>query len=170
MGRSTPIGTVTAGSGVPSVSGSHTARWAADPERRGLVRSTPDEHDRAWANRNALVRAAVALLAATGHDPDVARCASAGCALALLDAVQRCDLVHRLAALDLDVSGAASEHGAPPGDPAQALEAFDQALVAGIDAVRTCRQTIHPVGRCWFTSLPDGDGCREVLAAGHQVR
>ena len=170
MARSTPIGTGTASSDAPSVGGSHTARWSTDPGRHDLVCSTPDERDRAWAARNALVRTAIALLAATRHDPDIARCASAGCALAPLDAAERCDLVHRLAALDVDGGGAATGHGVAPDDPARALEAFDQALVAGLDAVRTCRQTVHPVGHCWFTALPGGDGCRDVLAAGHRIR
>lgn len=39
---------------------------AADRGHRELVCSTPAERDRAWSARNALVRAAIALLAA-GH-------------------------------------------------------------------------------------------------------
>ena len=171
MGRSTPIGTVTADGDATSADAPDAGTWTADQAHHELVCSTPAELDQAWAARNALVRAAIALLTATGHDPDVARCAAAGCALAELDAVERCELVHHLAALDLDVVPVATDDpDLPPERPARALEVFDRALVAGLDAVRACRRTVHPIGRCWFTSLPGGDGCRQVLAAGHRVR
>ena len=170
MGRNTPIDTVTTNGDAPSANGPLVSTRSADRVQLDLLCSAPAELDQAWDARNGLVRAAIALLTATGHDPDVARCAAAGCALAPLDAVERCDLVHHLAALDLDVAPGETDSGVPPRDAVRALEAFDQALVAGLDAVRTCRRTVHPIGRCWFTSLPGGDGCRQVLAAGHRVR
>lgn len=58
---------------------------------------------------------------------------------------------------------------APVQEPADAIDAFRAALADAVDAVRACRQTLHPVGQCWFTTVPGDDGCGEILQLAHRL-
>jgi hypothetical protein len=133
------------------------------PRQQTLARSGPGEIADAHLHLERLLASAAALDDAAAHDPDVAVCGDAGCQLAVLpDGAELCALADRLAALHR------GPHPAPlPLD--QATRRFRAALLASLDAVRTCRQTAHPVGTCWFAAVPDVDGCGEVLRLAHRA-
>ena len=48
------------------------------------------------------------------------------------------------------------------------VEQFRDALTDALDAVRYCRLTEHPAGRCWFATAATGPGCGEVLRLAHR--
>ncbi len=125
------------------------------PERawEGLARCGPDDLTRARSSRDLLLASARALAEALDHDPDRADCRD-----------EWCGLVHRLA--NVAPGHATSQKTLRVGD---AIRRFEVALADSVDAVRRCRQTEHGAGRCWFTSLPDIDGCGEVLRAAHRL-
>ncbi len=54
-------------------------------------------------------------------------------------------------------------------DRPTAEAAFRDALVHSLDAVRTCRQTLHVSGACWFADVAGEDGCGEVLRTAHAL-
>lgn len=56
-----------------------------------------------------------------------------------------------------------------PIDLVAAEAGFRDALTASVEAVRTCRQTLHVSGACWFAAAPGDDGCGEVLRAAHEL-
>jgi hypothetical protein len=126
----------------------------------GLARSTTVEQATAWHHREALIAAAVTLVSSAGHDPDRASCDEASCRLAD-DRV--CDVAHRLARLP----------GAPAASPARPIDEaaawFTVALTAAADAIRHCRQTVHPGHGCWFSADTGHDGCGEVLHLMHRL-
>lgn len=126
-----------------------------------LTLGTPTDLADARHLRDVLLASARDLVNAIGHDPDRGNCASAGCALATGTDETRCGLVHRLARVEEGTSSAA--------DVRRALLAFDAALARSVDAVRRCRQIEHGMGHCWFSTLPGGDGCGEVLRAAHRL-
>ena len=71
---------------------------------------------------------------------------------------------------ELAVRLAADEDGpAPVREPSAAISSFRAALADGVEAVRACRQTLHPVGQCWFSTEPGDDGCGEVLHLAHRL-
>ncbi|MDX1512027.1 MAG: hypothetical protein R3249_11810 [Nitriliruptorales bacterium] len=72
-----------------------------------------------------------------------------------------CSLARRLSGLDVDTS----DH--PPADDLPG--AFVRALEHSFEAVRTCRQTLHPAGMCWFAGVEGVDGCGEILQAAHAL-
>lgn len=72
-----------------------------------------------------------------------------------------CSLARRLSALDLDTG----DHRPAPDLPG----AFVLALANSFEAVRTCRQMLHPAGMCWFAGVEGVDGCREILQAAHAL-
>lgn len=127
-----------------------------------LARSGPAELADARSHLARLLESAAVLQLAAAHDPDVALCADADCGLARVDdGPELCVLADRLAGL---------HRGATPSGVGldRAVQRFRVALVASLDAVRACRQTAHPVGTCWFTAVPDVDGCGEVLRLAHR--
>jgi hypothetical protein len=128
-----------------------------------LARSGPAELADARLHLAQLLHDAAVLHASAAHDPDVARCADAGCGLdGRATGDELCALADRLAPL----------HSGPVARDVplhQAEERFRQALVTSLDAVRACRQTAHRSGTCWFSPLPDVDGCSEVLRLAHRV-
>jgi hypothetical protein len=130
--------------------------------RPELARSGPSELADARLHRDRLLSSAAVVHAAAAHDPDIARCEDAACRLPeVRDGAALCALADRLADL----------HAGPPPERLDleiAVERFRQALIDSLDAVRACRQTSHPVGRCWFASVPGVDGCGEVLQAAHR--
>jgi hypothetical protein len=139
---------------------------------RPSVRLTADETgelDLARAHLHALVCAAQRLVGLAEHDPDVGDCGAAGCRLAAIEhGPTLCALAQRLSLLDAPRShDAAPDAAAPHDDPERALADFRLALMASLDAVRTCRSVGHAEGRCWFSTSPDADGCGEVLRAAH---
>lgn len=140
----------------------HLRGWTSDV----LARCGPDELLQARASRDLLLASARGLVAIIGHDPDRAECTDAGCALAGDPDDERCGLVHRLASIVEEDRERAVPH-------VESLEAatrrFEVALTEVVAAVRRCRQTEHGAGRCWFASLPDVDGCGEVLRAAHRL-
>jgi hypothetical protein len=127
-----------------------------------LARSGPAELADARNHLDHLLASAAALHAAAAHDPDIAVCEEADCRLpSVADGDELCALADRLAAL----------HTGPPPPPLpidRAVARFRRALVDALDAVRACRQTAHPVGSCWFATVPDVDGCGEVLRIAHR--
>lgn len=129
---------------------------AADAD---LTRSGAHEQATAWLHREALVAAAAVLVASAGHDPDRADCDEAACRLADRSL---CDVAHRLARLP----------EAPAVAPMQPIELatdrFTAALMASADAIRHCRQTVHPGRGCWFGAAAP-DGCGEVLRLLHRL-
>ncbi len=138
------------------------ARTGRDATVSGLARSSPGELAAARHHLEDLLAAARALHAAAGHDLDTVRCEDAGCRLAgLADGPQLCAVAHHLTRV---VDGPAADL-----DLGSALEAFRSALTTALDAVRTCRQTAHPSGTCWFASSPHVDGCGEVLHLAHRT-
>jgi hypothetical protein len=133
------------------------------PRQQTLARSGPADVADAQLHLEQLLASAAALHDAAAHDPDVAVCGDAGCQLpALPDGPELCALADRLAAL---------HHGSPPAPlpVEQAIRRFRGALLGSLDAVRTCRQTAHPIGTCWFATVPDVDGCGEVLRLAHRA-
>jgi hypothetical protein len=58
-------------------------------------------------------------------------------------------------------------HGVPPSTDLPG--AFVEALKDSFKAVRTCRQTLHPAGMCWFARADSEDGCAEILRAAHAI-
>lgn len=56
-----------------------------------------------------------------------------------------------------------------PTDLAAADARFREVLVSSLESVRTCRQTLHVTGGCWFSDRPHTDGCGEVLRAAHAL-
>lgn len=137
---------------------------------RPSTRLTADETgelDLARTHLAALVVAAHRLVAAAGHDPDLADCAAARCQLAEVEhGPQLCALAHRLSVLDPGGPATAAPAG-DDGDVTRALGDFRLALVESLDAVRTCRSVGHAEGRCWFAPTTGTDGCGEVLRAAH---
>lgn len=149
-------------------------RSTAAEQQAVLTRWTPDELAQARQRRDALLGTARMLVRAIDHDPDLADCAGAGCALAGWSDGDRCGLVHRLAGLDEGAVAWTHETTEEPIDPGscsvtRANRAFEVALTDAVDAVRRCRQTQHGAGRCWFSSVPDVDGCGEILRAAHRL-
>lgn len=141
-----------------------TARTDRPPAAadRGLARSSGTDLRLAWQHRDALVLAAVAVVAACGHDPDVARCTSAGCHLAgLSDGEAVCAVAHALSR----VPDAPRLRVVP--SAAEVVAEFRAQLVAAADAIRHCRQAEHGTGVCWFSPIPGDDGCRPVLRLLH---
>jgi hypothetical protein len=139
------------------------------PTQDRLSRTQTGEIDLARAHLARLVLASRGLVAAAGHDPDRAACDEAGCGLAGLEhGPERCHLAQRLALLEV-----VDAEVPPPNTPAAPLERavarFDHATVESLDAVRTCRQTGHPGGACWFSPSPGHDGCGEVLRLAHRA-
>jgi hypothetical protein len=132
-----------------------------------LARCGPDELAQAHRRRDVLLDRARVLARIIAHDPDLADCADAGCALAGGSDRARCGLVHRLADVE-DVPATTSAISYEP-NLALATRRFEAALTGAIDAVRRCRQTEHGSGRCWFAAVPDVDGCGEVLRAAHRL-
>jgi hypothetical protein len=130
--------------------------------RPELARSGPAELADAHQHLQHLITSAAAVHAAAAHDPDIAVCEDAACRLPEVgDGAALCALADRLADL----------HPGPPPertDLALAVARFRRALIASLDAVRACRQTAHPTGRCWFAAVPGVDGCGEVLQAAHR--
>jgi hypothetical protein len=129
-----------------------------------LARSGAAEMDAARHHLDALVAAAQRLVAAAGHDPDRGDCASAGCGLQTFpDGDPLCATAHRLGVLrvpDADLSHVHLD---------VAVLRFQRALTEALDAVRTCRQTAHPSGACWFSAVPGVDGCGDVLRLAHRL-
>jgi hypothetical protein len=127
-----------------------------------LATSGPAELADAQHHLQRLLASAAVLQAATEHDPDIAVCKDAACRLPEVeDGAELCALADRLAGL----------HTGPapvtiPFD--RAVPAFRAALVGALAAVRACRQTAHPVGSCWFSTIPGIDGCGEVLRIAHR--
>ena len=139
---------------------------------RPSARLTADETgelDLARAHWHALVSASTRMVLLAGHDPDVADCAAAGCALATVEhGPVLCSLAHRLSSLRAPGDDPATAHAAGPGDDHDRTVAeFRLALVESLDAVRTCRSVGHAQGHCWFSPPPGADGCGEVLRAAH---
>lgn len=130
----------------------------------GLARCGPDDLTRARTSRDLLLASARVLAEILDHDPDRADCRDARCAMAGDQGGERCSLVHRLA--NVEAGHAHSHETLRVGD---AIRRFESALADSVDAVRRCRQTEHGSGRCWFASLPDVDGCGEVLRAAHRL-
>lgn len=151
----------------PGASRASGARVRARPEHgqpdADLARTPADELLVAMQHLDDLLRAAHALLAAGGHDPDGGSCAGGGCLLAgVPDGAALCGLAQHLI-------------GARPGPATSspvvhaAAEHFRAALAGAMDAVRACRQTAHPHGACWFAPDPRVDGCAVVLRVAHEV-
>lgn len=127
-----------------------------------LARSTEAELFEVRGHGSVLLRRAHTLSVAARHDPDIAVCADAGCLLVDTDlGSELCAVTHRLAGL---VDGS---EVAPSIDVA--LAGFLEALAGSFDAIRACRQTVHPSGRCWFSHVPGSDGCGEVLQLAHRL-
>jgi hypothetical protein len=130
--------------------------------RPELARSGPAELADALQHLGHLITSAAAVHTAAEHDPDIAVCEDAACRLPeVADGAALCALADRLADL----------HTGPPPERLGlevAVERFRRALVESLDAVRACRQTAHPIGRCWFAAVPGVDGCGEVLQAAHR--
>lgn len=82
-------------------------------------------------------------------------------------------LARRLADLAPATSPAPAASPTPaettPRTPVTARATFLEALAAAPGSVRACRQTLHPVGHCWFTDVPGADGCGEVLRLAHRL-
>lgn len=133
-----------------------------------LTRSGPAELEIAWRHRDQLLAAARRLVAAAAHDPDVAHCREASCGLAEGSDDRLCGAAHRLAGLTERAPVPQSERGPIPPSLDDARHGFLTALTGALDAVRACRQTAHPSGSCWFTSVPGGDGCAEILHLAHR--
>jgi hypothetical protein len=138
---------------------------------RPSVRLTADETgelDLARTHLHSLVSAAHRLVGLAGHDPDVGDCAAAGCPLAAIEhGPMLCALAQRLSLLGAPRSDDDAPEAAAHDDPERALADFRVALVASLDAVRTCRSVAHAEGRCWFSPTADAEGCGEVLRAAH---
>ena len=133
-----------------------------------LVRCGPEDLTRARASRDLLLASARVLVGLLDHEPDGAHGADAGCATAGDAGGGWCSLVHRLANVESSHEiGPASSPGTVQLEAA--IQHFVAALTDAVDAVRRCRQTEHGAGHCWFTSLPDVDGCSDVLRAAHQL-
>ena len=134
----------------------------------GLARCGPDDLTRARTRRDRLLASARVLAALLDHDPDRADCVDAGCAMAGDPDGEWCGLVQRLADVE---PGHETSHDTSDGVAhfEAAVLRFETALADAVDAVRRCRQTEHGAGRCWFTSLPDVDGCADVLRAAHRL-
>jgi hypothetical protein len=137
----------------------------APPRGDVLTRSSLDELDLAREHRDALLRAAVEVTYACGHDLDIADCAEADCALDGAHAAGRsvCAVAHRLAYL---ADAPVLELPTPP--LRVALADFLHALDAAADAIRACRQTAHAGAGCWFSPAPGIDGCGEILRLLHR--
>lgn len=144
--------------GIPAARSPGPRRPDAD-----LARCGESEELQAEQAVEALLRAAAVLVAAAGHDPDRVGCRAAACRLAGADAAELCGLAHRLASL----AGTVPVHAVVP--LATALDAFHTHLTAAVHAVRRCRTTRHPEGRCRFSSVPGQDGCAAVLRAAHAI-
>lgn len=127
-----------------------------------LARSSPEDLLDAQRRCRDVLEAARDLADACGHDPDLAVCSEAGCGLpALGDDGRRCAVAHRLASMAQRPAGGLSVE--------VAAARFTAALGASVPAIRTCRQTAHPSGRCWFTPLPHTDGCGQLLQLAHEL-
>lgn len=145
-----------------SAATARTDRVAAAATDRGLARSSDAEVLLAWRHRDRLVHAAVAVVAACGHDPDVARCAAAGCHLdGLVDGSAVCGVAHALSRVP------DAPHLRQVPSAAEAVAEFRACLVAAADAIRHCRQAEHGSGVCWFSPVAGDDGCRTVLHLLH---
>jgi hypothetical protein len=137
------------------------------PVEPALARCGPDELAQAHRRRDVLLDRARVLVRIIAHDPDLADCADAGCALAGCPDGARCGLAHRLAGVEDACPTAAVIRDDPSLE--LATRRFEAALTDAVDAVRRCRQTEHGSGRCWFAAVPDVDGCGEVLRAAHRL-
>ncbi|GGI05098.1 hypothetical protein [Egicoccus halophilus] len=128
-----------------------------------LARSPATELTLAMEHLDALLRAAHAVLGASGHAPRTDGCAEAGCGLAAVgDGPDLCRLAHQLI----------GERPVPATSSAVlglAVRELRRALLDAMDAVRACRQTAHPNGACWFVPQTRRDGCAEVLRLAHAV-
>lgn len=141
------------------------ARSAQQPAWRELARSSDEQVLEARRHRDRLVAAAVTLVAATDHDPDLATCAAAGCHLAdLPEGPTLCAAAHDLANL---ADAPASTVDATLTPPA-ALADLRAALVDAADAIRHCRQAEHGTRGCWFSGAPGVDGCGRLLRLLHR--
>ncbi|MFA9445521.1 hypothetical protein [Egicoccus sp. AB-alg6-2] len=117
----------------------------------------------AMQHLDGLLRAAAALLGASGHHPHLRDCAAAACLLAeVTDGPALCHVAHRLVG-DRPTPATSS--------PVLelALTQFRAALPDAMDAVRACRQQAHPSGTCWFSAAPGEDGCGAVLRLAHAL-
>ena len=129
-----------------------------------LARSDERELAVAMEHLDNLLRAATALLGASGHRASVGTCDAAGCLLCdISDGPTLCALAHELV----------GERSAPATTSAAlqfAVAQFRAALPDAMDAVRACRQRAHPSGTCWFSpDEADRDTCGAVLRATHEL-
>lgn len=110
-----------------------------------------------------LLRAASALLGASGHQAGVDACGDCRCLLAeAADGPALCALAHQLT----------GDRPAPATSSAAlqfALAQFKAALPDAMDAVRACRQTAHPSGACWFSPESRREVCGAVLRLAHEL-
>ncbi|MFA9429033.1 hypothetical protein [Egicoccus sp. AB-alg2] len=128
-----------------------------------LARSDEQDLSEALQHLDGLLRAANALLAASGHAPGVVDCRAAGCLLAgVADGPALCRLAHRLIGDRPDPATTSPVLGA-------AVAHFRAALPLAMDAVRACRQTAHPNGACWFSPNHRADACGAVLRLAHEL-
>lgn len=139
----------------------HAPGLAAEPS---LARSGDAELALARGHRDQLLAAAAELVLACGHDPDVATCTEAACALGPRpDGPQMCRVAHDLARC-VEVSPTARQL-----EIDAAVAGLRNALAEAADAVRSCRQTAHRSGTCWFAAAPGLDGCGPVLRLLHRL-
>ena len=138
----------------------HSVRRGPGHPASELTRTSHLQLADARQRRDVLLTAAHALCAALERS-----CPGPGCETACLfhsvEAAPLTELAVRLAA-DAD-------RPAPVREPSVAISSFRSALAEGVEAVRACRQTLHPVGQCWFSTEPGDDGCAEVLHLAHRL-
>jgi hypothetical protein len=126
-----------------------------------LSLSAPADAARVQTQRDTLLAAARDLIGASGHDPDLAPCVAAGCRLADVADERVCAVAHRLATV--------AEGPIEPIGFELAWSRFLSAMTAASEAVGVCRRTAHPHGECWFSAVPDQDGCGAVLRLAHRI-
>lgn len=137
----------------------HAVRRAEVHSATELTRTSHLELAEARRRRDSLLAAARSLRAAA--DRSCPNGCSRTCRLHHGADAQLTELAARLAQLD---DGPASVC-----EPSVALASFATALAEAIEAVRACRQTLHPVGECWFSTEPGDDGCGEILRLAHRL-
>lgn len=143
--------------------------WLQAVER--LNRTAPTELTAALRQRHELVSSATELavhrvappLPWDLHDPG--GCPDPRCVFhATPDGVALCTLVATLARV-----GAPDRPPSASSDVEALLARFLRSLEGAMDAVRYCRLTEHPAGRCWFTVAGrEQPICGEVLRLAHR--